>query len=95
MTLGEIVEAIAKRLPVGRGAEAEARQVRRYNVIAVGDERDEIAEHVRRGGESMQQQQSWMLRIAGLTVEDRHRADFDIAIGHLGGGLGGSLQVSL
>ena len=44
MTLGEIVEAIAKRLPVGRGAEAEARQVRRHNLIAVGDERDEIAE---------------------------------------------------
>jgi len=86
--LGEIGEAIGELRPVGRHSEAEARQVRRHDVIAVGKQGNEIAEHMRRGREAVQQQEGRMTRIAGFSIEDGRRSGFYGAIAYFGGGLG-------
>ena len=86
--LGEIGEAVAELRPVGRHSEAEARQVRRHDMIAVGKQGNEVAEHMRRGREAVQQQDSRVSRIASFSIEDRRRSGFYGAIAYFGGGLG-------
>ncbi len=75
--LGEVVEAVREGRPRGRLGEAEARQVGRDDVEAVRQQRDQVAEHVRRAREAVQQQQGGSRAIAGLAIEDLVRADGD------------------
>src|SRR6476620_12544900 len=74
--LGEIGEAVAELRPVGRHSEAEARQVRRHDMMAVGKQGNEVAEHMRRSREAVQQQDSRVSRIAS----NRRRSGFYGAI---------------
>lgn len=56
---------------------AEPRQVRRDDMEAVRQERNEIAEHMSRTREAVQQEQRWRFGWAGLAIEDIQAVDFD------------------
>ena len=86
--LCQIVELVSEMLAVGRNGEAEARQVRRHHMIAVGKQGNEVAEHMRRGWEPVQQQKRRMKRIARLSIKNRRGPDLYVAIAYFGGGLG-------
>jgi hypothetical protein len=49
---------------------AEARQVGRDDVVAIGETRDEIAEHVARARKAMKQQQRRCAFGPGLAIKD-------------------------
>ncbi|KQS66472.1 hypothetical protein ASG32_30770 [Methylobacterium sp. Leaf361] len=53
-------------------------------VEAVGQQRDQVAEHVAGRGEAVQQQERRLRRVAGLSVEDVEAIDVDGAVGGLG-----------
>ena len=56
---------------------AVARIVRSNDVVAVRQRRDQIAEHVGRGGESMQQQKHGRIGRAGFPIEDVEAVHLD------------------
>ncbi len=70
--LCEVIEAVFERLDRRRVAAAEARIVRGDEVIAVGQQRDQLAEHVRGGRETVQQEDGRPCRIARPAVKQRH-----------------------
>jgi hypothetical protein len=49
-------------------------------VIAIRKPRNEIAEHVRRGGKAVQQEERWRDGIAGLAIEDLVAVDGGMAM---------------
>ena len=53
----------------------KARIVRRDDSIAVGEKRHQIAEHMRRRREPMQQNDYWAVFWTGFAVEDVHTID--------------------
>ena len=75
--LRDPLEAVAPARHVGV---AEARQVGRDDMEAVGEQRDEVAEHVAGAREAVQQQQLRRARRARLAIED-------LAAVHLGGSI--------
>lgn len=77
---GDVVERIGVGVPCRRFREAEGRQVGRHDAIAVGQRRDHVAVHVRRGREPVQQQHGGRGGVARLAVEDLHVADLLMAI---------------
>ena len=65
----------------------KAREVGRDDVKAVAQARDEVPEHVARGGKAVQQQQIGPVGRPGLAIEDVETIDSDRAIvdeSHLG-----------
>jgi hypothetical protein len=77
---GDMIECVREVAPRRHVRLAEARQVGRNDVEAIGQKRDEIPEHVARAREAMQLQQ---LRRAGptsLPVEHLHPVDVGLAI---------------
>ncbi len=76
--LRDPVEGVAAARHVGL---AEARQVRRDDVEAIGQQRDEVAEHVAGAREAVQQQQLRGARWARLAIED-------VEAVHVGGAIG-------
>ena len=81
---GEIVERVAELLPRRHRRAAEAREVGRDGVKAVGQAWDEIPEHVARAGKAVEEQQVWRLGIAGFAIEDVEPFDVDRAVSHWG-----------
>src|SRR3546814_18141130 len=75
-TLFRSVEALDR----GHGGGAEAGIVRRQHVVALGERRDQLAEHVRRGGEAVQQQHGGARRIASLAIGDLAALDQGAAV---------------
>jgi len=68
--LSEVVKGVDELRGRRSGAVAESWIVRCDQTIAVGQQRDEIAEHMRGGRKSMQQEDRRQVRAAGLPVED-------------------------
>ena len=78
--VGVVAERVGERLVIGRGALAEARIVRRDDMVAIRERRDQIAEHVRRGRKAVQQQHGRRVGGSGFAVEDIDAVDLDGAI---------------
>ena len=78
---GEIVEAVGELVARRQRGAAEARKVGRDHVEPVREQRDEVAEHVARGGEAVQQQKRRRIRAAGFAIEDLEAVDSDGAVG--------------
>ena len=72
--LGEAVDRVGNPIEGAAAARqigvAEARQIRGDNVEPVGQQRDEVAEHVARAREAVQQEQPRRIRGARLAIED-------------------------
>ena len=68
-------EGVSEFRVIRRIALAEARVVRRDDMVAVGQGGNEVAEHVRRGRETVQQQHDRRLGRAGLAIEDLDAID--------------------
>src|SRR5690606_23815207 len=84
--VGQVLEGVGV-LPARRGTgETEARQVRRDDVVAVGQRRDDVAVHVRGGREPVQQQDGGRGGLARLPVEHFDVSDLHLAVVHLGRG---------
>ena len=75
--LGVVVEGVGEGRPVRHVALAVARIVRRDHAVAVGERRDQVAEHVRGGREAVQQQHDRRVGRPRLAVEDAHAVDRD------------------
>ena len=80
--VGDMVEGVGEVAPRRHVRLAEARQVGRDDVEAIGQERDEVAEHVARAREAVQQQQLRRVGGAGLAIEDLEAV-------HIGGAISG------
>src|SRR6516162_7316148 len=81
----DLIEAMAAARHVGV---AEARQVGGNDVEAIGQERDEVAEHVAGAREAVQQQQLRGARRTGLAIEDLEAVHVGGSV--LDGGHGGN-----
>src|SRR5689334_10656391 len=68
-------ERITKARAVGRIREAESWQIGRDHTVAVGQGRNEVAEHVRRRWEAVQQEKGWGSIRAGFTIKDPRAVD--------------------
>ncbi|EGX99514.1 hypothetical protein AZA_38179 [Nitrospirillum viridazoti Y2] len=83
--LGQGIEGVIELAARGRLGETEAGQIRRHDVEAVGQQRDQITEHVGGTGEAVQQQQRRVRAVAGLAIEHFMGADSDgTMVGHDG-----------
>ena len=78
--LSQSFERVAELLPVGRIREAEARQIGRYHVVAIGERRNKVAKHVRRRWEAVQQENGWSSFRAGLAIKDLVAVDGSVLI---------------
>src|SRR5215469_5946161 len=65
-----MLEGVGKLLPVRSIGEAESRQIGCDDVIMIAQNWDEIAEHMGRGRESVQQENGWGGFRAGFAIED-------------------------
>src|SRR5262249_40065941 len=66
------IEGAAARRHVGL---AESRKIRSDDVPAIGQQRNEVTEHVAGAGETMKQQKLGRARRAGLSIEDVKAVD--------------------
>jgi len=73
--LGEVIERVVKRARRRRVAPPEPGIIRRDEIEPVRQARDQVAEHHRRRGESVQEDESRVTRVAGLSVENRQPVD--------------------
>lgn len=74
---GQPVERVVEGETGRDGGLAEAGQVGRKDMPGVGQPRDQVAEHVRRGAEAVQQQDGGRVRRAGFAVEKVDALDVD------------------
>src|SRR6516162_312313 len=75
--LGQVIEAVLESRSVRRVGETEARQIRRYYVIAIGKRGNKLPVHVRGGWKPVQQQQHGRLSGPGFTVKEAQATDVD------------------
>ena len=78
--LGEAREAVRELVTVRRAAMTERRIVGRDHLVAMSEHRNQVAEHVRRGGKAVQQQDRRRIRHARLAIEDVYPVDSGRAI---------------
>src|SRR5262249_60292330 len=77
---GQIVEGVVE-LAARRGdGVAETGQIGRYDAVAVREQRDQVAEHVGRGGEAVEQQNRGVPRLTRFTVKHTMAAGVGTAI---------------
>ena len=79
---GDVIECVFEFAPRWHVRPAEAGQVGRDDVEAIGQKRDQIPEHVARAWDAMEQQQRRRVGGSGLAIKDSHavyigRAIFD------------------
>ncbi len=72
---GKTIEAVIEGLAPGRRRVAEAREIGGDDAVAIGQEWDQIAEHVRGGREAVQQEEDRRIARTRLPVEDADIAD--------------------
>jgi hypothetical protein len=77
---GDMIECVREVAPRWHVRLAEARQVRRDDVEAIGQKRDEIPEHVAGAREAMKQQQRRRVDSGGLSVEYLQSVDVGLAV---------------
>ncbi len=90
--LGQVVERVRVLARSGRRRVPESDVVGRDHAETVGQARDQVTVHVRRGREAVQQDDHRSLRVAGLSVEDLLAIDHSgagVHLGHSGGPSGG------
>src|SRR5262249_4692724 len=81
--LGEVIKGIGELFAIGRLREAEAGQIGCDDVIALGENRDKVAKHVRGSGKSVQEKDGGSVSGSSLTIEDTGITDVGIAVvGH-------------
>ena len=68
--LGKVLKGVVEPVAVGRVREAEARQIWSSYMIAIGQCGNEVAKHVRRRGEAVQQEE-WLMQFSG-PLHDRN-----------------------
>ena len=83
--VGIMGEAVGELAMVGCVALAKARIVRRDHMIAIGQQRDQVAEHVRRRREAVEQQHHRAVGGAGFAIEHLDAIDRGAAIMDRGG----------
>ena len=88
----EVVEGVIELADGRHRAVAVAGIVRGNDMVPVRQRRDQVAEHVRRGGESVQQQEHGRIGRAGLPVEDVEAVHLD---GFMHRGVNGSCGLGL
>src|ERR1700679_289693 len=81
-----MIERVIERAHLELRAVAKARVVGSDQMILVGKKRDEVPEHVRRGGKSVQQQKGRILGASGFSVKDLKAVDVGRPIVSLAGG---------
>src|SRR5262249_60057981 len=74
------VERVAEPLSRRHIGSTESREVRGDNMKPVGEERDQIAEHVARAREAMQQQELRRIGWPGLAIENLEAVDIGGAV---------------
>src|SRR5262245_19171076 len=79
---GEVVEGVSELVPRRHRAVAEARVVGGEHAVAVGQGRDQVAEHLRARREAVQQKHCRRVLRPGLAVEDVQVTDLDRPVGH-------------
>ena len=67
--VGIVPERVGKLRMIRRPAVAEARIVRRNHAVPVSQDRDQVTEHVRRGGKAVQEEHHGRVGGAGLPIE--------------------------
>jgi hypothetical protein len=72
--VGDVLERVVEVTSGGHVRLAEAGQVGSNEVKPVGEQRDQLAEHVARGRETVQEHQRGCVPCSGLPVEHRQRA---------------------
>src|SRR5262249_14715888 len=77
----EVVEGVSELVPWRHRAVAEAGVVGGEQAVAVGQGRDQVAEHLRAGREAVQQEYCRRVLWPGLAVEDVQVTDLDRAMG--------------
>jgi hypothetical protein len=90
--IGEMIEGVRKRVDARASAVAKAGIVRRNEVIAIGQPRDQIAKHMRGSREAVQEEDGRRIARAGLSIEDLEARSLDrpvvrryrVMVGHLG-----------
>src|SRR5262249_15861628 len=75
------VEGVSEFVPRRHRAVAEARVVGGEHAVAVGQGRDQVAEHLRVGREAVQQEYCRRVLWPGLAVEDVQVTDLDRPVG--------------
>ncbi|KQT44590.1 hypothetical protein ASG43_14820 [Aureimonas sp. Leaf454] len=75
--IGETIEHIVERSARRRLRLAEAGKVGRDEMEAVGEQRNEIAEHMARRGKAVQEQRRRIRAVACFAIEDRNAVDVD------------------
>src|SRR4029077_1028522 len=72
---GEVIEGVSELVPRRHRAVAEAGVVGGEHAVAVGQGRDQVAEHLRTGREAVQQEYCRRVPRPGLAVKDVQAAD--------------------
>ncbi len=80
----EVVKGVVKFVNRRHGAVAVTGIIRRHEVELVSQLGDQVAEHMRRSGEAVQQQQGWCIGRSGLAIENGLPIDFNGAVFDLG-----------
>ena len=81
--IGNVIEGVGELASLRHVRSSEAGQIGRHEMKAIGETGDEVAEHVARARETMEQQERRRVRRARLAVED-------IDAIHAGGSVGDS-----
>src|SRR5262245_17257509 len=79
---GEVIEGVSELVPRRHRAVAEAGVVGGEHAVAVGQGRDQVAEHLRAGREAVQQEYCRRVLWPGLAVEDVQVTDLDRPVRH-------------
>lgn len=87
-----VLEGVGERRPVGHLAVPVARVVGRDDAELVRQQRDQVAEHLRRCREAMQQQQHGSIPGACVAMEDLHAIDLDSLVANVDGSCGVARQ---
>lgn len=77
---GQIVEGVFEGRRIRRVGKPEARKIGSDQVIAIGEQRKQIAKHMRRSREAVQKQEGRRIRVACFTIEDLAAIDDGRAI---------------
>ena len=81
--IGQCVEGVVELLDRRRVGEPEAEVVRGDHPVAIGQLRNQVAEHERAGGEPVQQHQNGSVGRAGLAVEELVSGDGGVPVVNL------------
>ena len=82
--LGQMVEGVVELVHGGHRAVAVAGVVRGHQMELVGQGRDQVAEHVRTGGEAVEQEDDGGVLRPRLAVENIQAVDLHGPVGHPG-----------